>query len=187
MDYNANDSQVLERECTGVHGSVLVEHHLWRVYEMVFTPEKLDWLWESMIQYRTLFSDLTRGSRENFVNLVALPNSFWMEVVEIDSGRSVGIIYIMNMHQVVDYEVHVIFFDRKLAPKVELCKAVMRWIFEEFPPMRLSAEIPAIYHATVRLAKNVGFKHEGTKRKAQLFGGKWIDSVLLGILREEVL
>ena len=33
-------------------------------------PEKVTWLWGEMTKYRTLFNDYTRGSYENFVNLI---------------------------------------------------------------------------------------------------------------------
>jgi hypothetical protein len=100
--------------------------------------------------------------------------------------ETVGLITLEGMQQVVDAEAHLVFFDRDLASKVELCRDTMRWLFETFPLKRISVSIPAIYYATIRLVSQLGFTMEGRKRQAVLIGGKWIDVKMFGILREEI-
>lgn len=169
----------------GGDGRLLLEHEAWRVHEMIFDYPKIGWLWTQMSQYRTLFSDVTKGDINNFWNLISIPDSFWMEVVGADQ-EIVGIVYITNMQQVVDVDVHLIFFDRQPAQKVELCKRVAAWLFKEFHFHRLTATIPVIYYATVRLAEKIGFQFEGRKRQSQLMGAQWVDEVILGLLQSEV-
>lgn len=165
-------------------GRVLIQFDQWIVCEMELDPDKTKWLWEECQKYPTLFSDLTRGSLDNFMGLLQAPHTFWMEVY--DQRNLVGLIYLMGLDQVVDIEVHVLFFDRRTKDKIALCRALVRWVFQEFKPHRLSACMPVIYHAVIRLAKGVGFKIEGTRREAALLGGQWVDELQLGLLAKEM-
>lgn len=167
-----------------VTSDVLVSHDRWVVREMVFTADRIRWLWEEMSKYRSLFSDLTRGDVANFHALIAQTGSFWLEVCEEE--KTVGIIYLTGMEQMIDADVHLLFFDQKPAEKAELCRKVAGWLFDHFHFHRLTATIPVIYYATVRLAQKIGFKEEGRKRESQLMGHKWVDEVILGLLYKEV-
>lgn len=163
----------------------ILEYDRWKVYELALDLEKLKWLWDEMQKYRTLFSDFTRGSPENFYAVVKLEDSLWLEIKE--GEVTVGIGYWTNLSNVLDPEVHLMFFDRKPAEKVALCKEVLKWFFKEFPgATRMTAVLPEIYHATIRLARRIGFKFEGKKRRSQLMGGKFVDEVILGLLVEEL-
>lgn len=164
---------------------ILVQHDRWWVRELILTPEKLQFLWDEESKFRSLFSDLTRGDFDNYLAVYMDPNSIWVEVM--DGPQTVGIICWMGMQTVIDVEAHITFFDRRPAEKLELCKKLARWFFEKNPQVhRMSASIPIIYHATIRLAEHIGFKREGLKRQSQLLGGKRIDEVLLGLLATEM-
>ena len=149
-------------------------------------PEKVAWLWSEMTKYRTLFNDYTRGSYENFVNLITLPDSYWMEVIDIPTGIPVGIMYLTNLARVIDADVHLIFFDRKLADKVDICREALRHVAAKFPLHKFTAVIPEIYHATIRLAVKLGFKRVGLFRESQYIGGKGVNEVALDLLVREV-
>jgi hypothetical protein len=136
---------------------------------------------------------LTRGDAGNFYDLINTPGSLWLEILEVSKPgpdmvktETVGIIYWTGLQNVIDADIHLIFFDRKLADKTELCKQIGVWFFKEFPGcIRITATLPEIYHGTIRLAERLGFKWEGTKRKSQLMGGKYVNEVILGLLFEE--
>jgi len=153
---------------------------------MLFTPEKISWFWTEMNKYKSLFSDLTKGDLANFTAMFAQPDSLWFEVLD-GNEDIVGMLYILNMHEVIDCEVHILFFDRRPAEKVLLCKQVVAWVFERYPFRRMTAVVPSIYYRTIKLAKNIGFREEGRKRESALLGNKWVDEVILGILRHEVV
>lgn len=158
----------------------------WRVVELQLTLDKTKWLWDEMSKYRTLFSDLTRGDAANFIDVVGAQGSLWLEILEGD--KTVGIIYWTGLQNVIDADIHLIFFDRHLVDKTELCKEIGRWFFKEFPGcVRVTATLPAIYGATIRLARRIGFRWEGTKRRSQLMGGKYVDEVIMGLLYEELV
>lgn len=184
MDTTSNVVEMLSTERSAEANCILV-HDRWEVRELALTLEKTKWLWDEMCRYRTLFSDFTRGDAGNFYDLVNSPGSLWLEI--LDGKRTIGLIYWTGLQNVIDADIHLIFFDRKPAEKAELCKAIGRWFFREFPGcIRVTATLPVIYHATIRLAERIGFRKEGCKRKSQLMGGKYVDEVILGLLFEEL-
>ena len=168
-------------------GRLLVEDGQWKAHEMVMTPEKTAWLWNEMKKYRTLFSDFTRGDIQNFTDLIMLKDSFWIEVLD-SSERTIGIIYWTGMNRIIDADVHLMFFDRRPAEKVNLCKLVAKWFFDNNPQYnRMTATLPVIYHATIRLAGKIGFRREGKKRESQMMGTKMVDELIFGLLAKETL
>lgn len=162
----------------------LIEHERWKVRPLVLTPQKTGELWAKMQDYRTLFSDLTRGKVENFVALVTSADSYWLEVMEGD--EQVGVVYWTGMSDLVSAQVHVIFWDRKPIEKAGLCREIARHFFRTFPHHRMEAILPAIYYQTLRLAKKIGFVEEGRKRQSQVMGGKYVDEVVFGMFPDEI-
>lgn len=155
----------------------------WTVREMELTPEKLATLWQMLQRYKTLFSDMTRDDPELFYHTVVAKDTMWFEVVEYDV--IVGIIWFGEMWQVTDCTAHMVFFDRKPSEKVDVCREMIRWMFNSFPLQRITVEPPLIYHATIRLLERLGMTREGIKRQSVLLGGKWNDQVIYSILRSE--
>lgn len=188
MDSAVNDVEVLSSERSSESSDLLITSWgQWEVREMVIDFQKAQWLWVEMQQFRTLFTDLTRGSVENLVNIILSPDSFWMEVVNKETREVVGVFYVTDIRLVTDASVHIVLFDRKPAEKTMVCKFALEWLFQKFPFERLSAYVPEIYHATIRLAKAIGFREEGKRRHAYLMGNKWVNETILGILRSEAL
>lgn len=162
----------------------LVTLDRWTIHDLELTKEKVAAIWELLKKYRTLFSDLTYDDPENFITAITNPGSLWYEVREADT--LIGLIYLDHTYQVIDYNAHFVFFDRKIPDKVELCKGMVRWIFRNFPVHRITVTIPDIFFSIKRLMKKIGFTYEGTKREATLIGGKWIGVCVYGITRAEV-
>ena len=168
-------------------GRLLVEFGQWRAHELVLTLDKTDRLWQQMSTYRTLFNDFTRGDVENFYNLISLHDSYWLEVVGQDDNM-VGVIYWTNMAHMIDCDVHIMFFDRRPAEKTEFCIEVAKWFFRNNPGCnRMTATLPILYHATIRLARRIGFRIEGKKLESQLMDNKLVDELILGMLAREIL
>lgn len=170
----------------GVEARCVLAYGEWSVVELALTPEKLKWIWEEMNRFRTLFSDFTRGDFDTFYAVITSHDSVWLEILD-GQGQTVGIAYWTDMLRMLDAECHLIFFDGKPAEKTELCREIARWFFIEYPQFhRMTATLPHIYHATIRLAKRIGFVEEGRKRQARLIGGRLVDEVILGLLAEEL-
>lgn len=165
---------------------IIAKYHKWTVSDLELTPEKLLFIWEKFNHTKALFSDLTLGDVAVFRDVLLSRDTLWFEVKD-DADQLVGLMYLTNTQWVIDAEVHIVFFDRKLAEKAPLCLETIQWVFRNFPFRRLTAVIPSIYFVTIRLAKKIGFKEEGIKRESQLIGNKWVDETILGILRSEAI
>lgn len=155
----------------------------WVVQDLTLSPEKLKQVWKMLKRQRTLFSDLTTNDVSNFVAAVTSPNAIWFEVRE--EGTMVGIIWFGDLHLITDCEAHMVFFDRNILEKKDLCIEVMRWMFHNFPLERISVNPPMMYKKTIYFLKVVGFKQEGLKRRSTLIGGRWWDQAMFGITRTE--
>lgn len=189
MDSLADNVEVLDSSLEDkLDSSVIAEYDRWQVRECIFDTAKIQWIWDEMKKYDSLFSDLTKGSAESFVNLICSPFTIWLEVIDTKAPEHpVGLIYATDTQRIIDCEVHILFFDRKPQEKAPLVKMVLEWAFNNYPFRRMTTSIPAFYYATIRLTEKLGFKHEGRRREALMLGNKWVDEVILGILRQEVL
>lgn len=156
----------------------------WMVQDLTLSPEKLKQVWKMLRRQRTLFSDLTANDTANFVATVTSSNSMWFEVRE--NGVVVGIIWFGDLHLVTDCLAHMVFFDRNILEKKEVCVETMKWMFHNFPLERMSVNPPMLYKKTIHFLKVVGFKQEGLKRRSSLIGGRWWDQAMFGITRNEV-
>ena len=155
--------------------------------EFIATPERLQWLWNEMNKYRTLFNDFTRGNPESFEASVLDPYSYWIEIVGKDDQMA-GVLFIDGLNTLVTARMHLILLDRNAANKVKICSIIIDHIFRRFIALRrLTIVLPEIYHATIRLVKKLRFVHEGTLRESELIGGRWVNECIYGILAREVL
>lgn len=161
----------------------MIAYDRWTVEQVAWDEGKLRGVWGLLQRHPTLFSDLTRGDFERFVMTSNDPYTVLLEVK--DGPAPVGYFKAENLEQVIDCNAHAVFFDRKPAEKVQLGKLATRWMFDQYPLRRISAEIPDIYIHTLRFAEAVGFQREGVKRKAVCMNGQWRDLILMGLLREE--
>lgn len=161
----------------------MISHGRWTVEPVYWDEARLKGMWMLLQRFPTLFSDLTRGDFDNFVASVTAEGTLMLEVRE--GHVPVGYIKVQDLQQEIDCNAHVVFFDRKPAEKAQLCKLVTKWLFDNFPLRRITAEVPDIYTHTIRLAEKIGFRREGMRRKAVCIGGQWRNVMLFGLLREE--
>lgn len=165
--------------------SVVISEGDFTVEPMTLNPDKIKMIWDRLQKHKTLFSDITRGNVGVFVRSLADHQTIWFEVR--NRGVLVGLIWFEGMGQIVDCVVHIVFFDRKPTSKLEVCRKLMRWMFDNYPLQRITVTPPVIYYGTIRLLNTLGFTREGCKRRAVLLGGKWNDVLIYGITREEVV
>lgn len=188
MDGNTAHAAVLSEQRSFSDSDILIVFDRWLVQELTLTYEKANWIWDQISKFRVLFSDLTRGDSRNFQALLEDPFTYWLEIIDKDTKEITGLIYLTGMYEVVDAQVHILFFDRKPAEKLALCKMIAKFLFIHFPQLhRLTAAMPELHYNTIRLAKKIGFKDEGRRRQVRLIGGRWIDEVVLGLLASEAL
>ena len=151
------------------------------VQHKILTRQNLWDLWETVRKFDRLFSDETRGD----------PIAFWENilknaiVLETDDGG--GILTLSNMKPGLRAEAHLTFWDHKLSPRIELIRECLVWAFLSFDLYRIEVFIPALGHALRRVLKKIGFREEGILKNRSWYEGQLIDTVLLAILREEIM
>lgn len=177
-------SIILSIACDEPQGSI-VRH----VRPMLFTMENLRQFWDKSRQFSTLFTSEIRGDFKKFIEL------FVYEDVRGLNGKGlvwviddfVGVFYMTDIDAGANALVHYSFFDRRQHGRVEITKAMLRYVFEKYQFRRLSVEIP--FYATkaaFNFTERLGFVKEGRKRKAAFYKGDYFDVNCYGILREEV-
>jgi RimJ/RimL family protein N-acetyltransferase len=188
MDSITDHVEVLNNQREPEHHDsiILAEFDKWRVRELILTQEKALFLWTESNKYKALFSDFTLGDVANFSRGLLASDSLWYEVID-ESDELVGVLSVTELNRITDCEVHVLFFDHKLQEKAPLCRQMIEHIFKIYPLRRMTVTIPSICFALIRWAKKVGFQEEGRKRDSLLMGNRWVDQVILGILRQEVV
>ena len=165
---------------------ILITYGPWLVRELRLDHQKLEWLWAEMQKYPSLFSDLTQHNENVFLDMIEDKFTYFLEIIN-DNEETVGLFYVTELYKGIDASVHLLFFDRKPSEKAELCKEILLHVFDKFPYLhRLTATIPSIYHATIRLAKRIGFVQEGTKRQSLMIKHKWCDEVIFGTIAGEL-
>jgi ribosomal-protein-alanine N-acetyltransferase len=68
---------------------------------------------------------------------------------------------------------------------VEACRTVLKFVFEEYAPERMQARVIEGNAASARVLTKLGFRAEGTLRRALLRRGKFEDVQMFSLLRDE--
>ena len=150
------------------------------VWHKTLSKESLLELWDRVKGFDRLFSDSTRGD----------PTSFWKNLLSdcIVLETEGGILTLRNIQEHLSGEAHLIFWDCKLSPKTELVRECLVWAFTTFDLQRIGTSIPVYAKALRRfLTDRLGFQIEGRLRNNAFFDGVLIDTLILSILREEIL
>lgn len=67
----------------------------------------------------------------------------------------------------------------------EAYKMFIPMIFAEYDLHKISLEVLATNQRAIHIYKKLGFVYEGTKRQEVLKNGKYVDSIIMSILRDE--
>lgn len=164
----------------------MVEVGDWAAYDLTLDHGKLKWMWDQICNHPALRAQYGRIGAEGFVEMMTDPTKMFFEVWRRGEQFPAGIVYFTDMMLLQDVEVHVIFYDSSLTTKVGLGKKLLRWLFENFPVVHVGVSVPRPFGATIRFVFKLGFKHEGTRRKAALIKGVWQDMMMFGLLRTDL-
>ena len=138
-------------------------------------------LWERVKGHTKMFSDETRGD----------PTSFWQNMLKdsviLETDDGCGFLTLSEVKPGLRAEAHLTFLDHKLSPRVELIRECLLWAFLSYDLYRIEVFIPALGHTLRRVLKKIGFKEEGCLRNRSWYEGQLVDTIVLSILREEVL
>ena len=146
-----------------------------------WSGDKLLLLWTKVKDYAKIFSDDTRGDVEGWTRRMAAADTVTLEFPD-------GLLILSELRPGLKGSVHALFWDAKLRSHTDLVRSTILWAFFEYNLHRLSAEIPTFSKALRRwMTKDLGFTAEGVLRHDFWYQGELRDSIVLSLLREEVL
>jgi len=65
-------------------------------------------------------------------------------------------------------------------------RTLCRFAFQHMNLQRIELNVFSVNPRALRVYERVGFKVEGTRRRSQFVGGRYVDSFLMGLLSEEL-
>lgn len=115
------------------------------------------------------------------MNSLADPGSMFFEI-----GDALGLISISSVRLEMDGLLHFVFFDRKMKGKEDVLWAVLREAFRIGKLRRMTVALPEDRYLVLTFLVGMGFKIEGRMRKGFKTADDYVDTLLLGLLREEL-
>lgn len=128
--------------------------------------------------------DAYRGTMaDRLAGAVEAPNEVLFS--GLDGERWAGVLHVLN---IVPQRVAWINAYGVCDPFVgaRLLRLAVGWLFAELDLVKVQADICEHNLAALAVAGRVGFVKEGRMRAARLHGGQWADSIILGILPDEL-
>ena len=158
------------------------------VTEGVISFERINYLWEKLSQFDTLFNDFVRGdfSRfvQHFVKQDAAGNPMPTGLVwDVDD---VGIFFLTEMMPLNSGLAHFVFWDKRFRGREELCRKMLKMAFDELQFHRIRVEVPLYANFTIQAVERIGFTLEGRQRQAIKYKGDWFDVNMYSMLAEEM-
>lgn len=149
------------------------------------TPERARDLWKKSSVHDVLFSDYTRGDPKAFLRALSKPNSIWFEVTK--DSEPVGILYVHNLIPKFDAVGHFAFWDKIGRGREPLVLETISYLMLKYQLQRMSAEVPVYQKGTIRFIKRLGFEKEGERRNGVVYRGEWVNQLLFGLLRKDII
>ena len=138
--------------------------------------------WNKMNQIKGLFDDFSKGNFEAFRNSMLSPNSLWLETTD-----GTGLLYLLNILPGVSASAHIIFWDRVLRGKEDVCIAAIKFAMQSIPLVKVNVFIPNYALALKKFVSHCGFQKEGKIRRWSILEGRLFDVFIFGITFEEVI
>ncbi len=149
--------------------------------------ERIQFLWEKLKGFDTLFNDFVKDDYAAFVN------HFVMQVdgQPVPTGLlwdvdDVGIFFLNEIIPHQSATAHFLFWDRRFKGREELCVAMLDYAFENYKFQRIKVEVPLYAFHTMDAVEKLGFVLEGRMRKAILYHDKWFDLNLYSVLPHDL-
>lgn len=155
------------------------------VREFQFTPENLAKLYQQASKFRT-FMGYEINSFQDMVDIILAPNLMPKGLCLV-VDEFVGIFWLTDIIGVNEASVHYTFFDRVQNGRVELCRKAIEYCFDKFQFHRLSTAVPDYTIKVSRFVETIGFVPTGRRRKNKYIQGRYYDTLLYDILREELI
>jgi len=148
---------------------------------LIFSEEKLDYIWEKIKDFDSIFVDDRMSKRDVYLKQFVKRDTIVLE----NKG---GIIIITKIDPGLKATFHPVFWDHKLSARYEELKDVLVWVFLYFNLERVDTQIAPYAKGAMRfIEKKMGFTYEGTLRSFVKKNNSPMDMKVYSILRGEVL
>lgn len=173
---------VLTVECDEPRGKVKREVRLTQL-----SMDRIKFMWDRLNKFDVLFNDFVRGDVKEFINhFVVVIDGEPRPTGLIWDIDDVGIFFLNEIRPLQSASAHMVFWDRRFKGREELCRAMLRYVFDQYKLRRIQVEVPLYANSTLQTMERIGFVKEGRKRKAIKYKGEWFDVNLYSILPEEL-
>jgi|SRR5215471_2995943 len=151
---------------------------------LVLTSEKIEALWTDFSRFWQVFDDVLPKTFEVFKATLMSPYNAFYEFTE--GGRTVGLASGMGIRPGVDAVIHIAMFDRRLKGRELAFLMCLGDFMVNYKLRRVTAFLPDDNPMAQKLARRLGFVHEGTMRDGMKRRGQFWDTQMLGLLIEEL-
>lgn len=157
-----------------------------KVYKCHLTVDKLGFLWEKLKDFKTLFNDQVKGDFGIFVDhFVKQIDGTFVPAGLIWEVDDVGIFILNEILVGRSGKAHFVFWDSRFAGREELCRQMIRYIFQEYGLVKVTVEVPLYAPNTINAVERIGLIREGRLRKEIPYEGELFDVNVYSILDGE--
>lgn len=149
--------------------------------------ERMQFLWEKLKGFDTLFNDFVKDDYAAFVNHFVMeydgepvPTGLLWDVDDI------GIFLLQDIIPHQSATAHFVFWDKRFRGREALCIEMLRYAFENYKFERIEVQIPLYANHTQDAVEKLGFVQEGRLRRAILYHDKWFDMLVYSVLLKDL-
>lgn len=148
--------------------------------------ELLQEVWEKLRDKTEIFADQTRDNPYYFLAVLTQPGAEHFYYWPSERKKPSGIMSVMEILPGSSASFHASFWeDEPFSERLKVAEELIDHMFAEHNLNRLTVAIPDFHKTAIRSTRLLGFRYEGALRKAHLYGGRYYDVQLYGLLREE--
>jgi len=152
------------------------------------TLNRVEKLWAVVQKHAPLTSDFTRGDFDFFLGYVLSPGTVFISVFQqVDEKvEEVGVLYADTIVPGLYAKVHFIFWDLIMRGRQKVLFTALRGFMDDFKLHKVEIEVPINAYAALRRLRRMGLLPEGRRREATKQKGEWLDTLVFGVLDDDV-
>ncbi len=175
-------SVILDVKCSEPEGEIVRSVRLAHL-----SVERMQFLWEKLKGFDTLFNDFVKDDYAAFVNHFVMeydgqpvPTGLLWDIDDV------GIFLLQDIIPHQSATAHFVFWDRRFRGREELCIEMLKYVFENYKFERVKVEVPLYANHTQDAVERLGFVQEGRLRRAVLYHDNWHDLLIYSVLLEDL-
>lgn len=172
---------ILDVKCSEPDGEVVRF-----VRPMLLDLDKLEFLWNTFKEYDVLFNDWVDGDFKAFINhFLRQENGELVAAGLMWEVDDVGMFYLNEIKPAVSATAHFVFWDLRFRGREDLCREMVKYVFEKYQFQRIEVRVPLYATKTLRAVSSLGFVQEGRIRGVAPYKGDMYDMMIFSTLPGE--